>query len=82
MFFDGWISFLSETTLFLAVCVCLNSYNFEWHTFGDGLNSLLSLIFGGLLLVFPVFNFFFYRLERNYIQITNRNEVFLQKYGS
>jgi hypothetical protein len=61
-----WISFLDETYLFLLVCASLNlrSY-FEWHTIGDAINSLLALLFGVILVVFPVFVALFYRTDKN-----------------
>ncbi len=61
-----WISFLDETYLFLLVCASLNLRNyFEWHTVGDAINSLLALLFGLILVVFPVFVAIFYRTEKN-----------------
>ena len=61
-----WISFFDETYLFLLVCASLNLRGyFEWHTGGDAINSLLAILFGIILVVFPMFVAIFYRTKKN-----------------
>jgi hypothetical protein len=61
-----WVSFFDETYLFLMVCSGLNlRYYFEWIKGGDAVNSLISMSFGTILLVFPVFVAIFYRHKKN-----------------
>ena len=78
-----WISFLDETYLFLLVCVSLNiRHYFEWKEVGDALNSLLSIILGIILVVFPIFVAYFYRKEKNYERITQGDQDFKARFGS
>ena len=78
-----WISFLDETYLFLLVCVSLNLKDyFEWRKLGDALNSLLSIILGIILVVFPMFVAYFYRKEKNYERITKGDQDFKARFGS
>ncbi len=78
-----WISFLDETYLFLLVCASLNLRNyFERSAAGDAINSLLAVIFGILLVVFPIFVAFFYRTKTNFRKILERNPDFVARYGS
>ena len=77
------ISFLDETYLFLLVCASLNlSDYFEWIGVGDVLNSLVSIFFGIILVVFPIFVAYFYRREKNYELITTGDQDFKARFGS
>ena len=67
MFYDGWIRFVAETYLFLAVCVCLNCNYLIWNTFGDAFNSLWTIFFGAVLLAYPFFAAIYY--NKNYLLI-------------
>ena len=60
MFYNYWIGFLNETCIFLAVCAALNLVYFKWHTYGEAVNSLVALIFGLALILFPFFVGIFY----------------------
>ena len=60
MFYNYWIGFLNETCIFLAVCVALNLVCFEWHAYGEAVNSLVTLIFGLALVFFLFFVGIFY----------------------
>ena len=78
-----WISFLDETYLFLLVCASLNlSDYFEWIGVGDVLNSLLSIIIGITLVVFPFCVAIFYSREKNYERITKGDQDFKARFGS
>jgi hypothetical protein len=77
-----WISFLDETYLFLLVCVSLNLREyFYWKLVGDAFNSLLALMFGILVVIFPIFVAIFYSYKPNYEKIEKRNPDFLARYG-
>ena len=77
------ISFLDETYLFLLVSASLNlSDYFEWIGIGDVLNSLLSILFGIILVVFPFFVAIFYSREKNYERITKGDQDFKARFGS
>ena len=83
MFYDAWIKFFSETFLFLAVCVGLNlRYNFVWSSYGDGLNSLLAIIFGLMLVAFLFFVPIFYSKEKNYMRIKLNDVDFVARFGT
>ena len=70
--YDFWISFLDETYLFLLICSGLNLKNyFEWQRGGDAANTVIAILFGFILLSFPVFVSIFYSREKNYDLITN-----------
>lgn len=70
MFYDFWIGFFDETYLFLMVCSGLNlRYYFKWTTAGTAFNSLISLTFGMILVVFPIFITIFYNFKKNYEMI-------------
>ena len=78
-----WISFLDETYLFLLVCVGLNIRDyFEWRKGGDAINSLLALLFGTILVIFPIFVAIFYSFKKNYILIRKGDSDFLARFGS
>ncbi len=78
-----WISFFDETYLFLLVCACLNLRgHFEWYTGGDAMNSLLALLFGILMVIFPIFVAIFYRTNSNLQKIREGNADFIARYGS
>ena len=44
MFFDYWLSLLGETYLFLAVCTFLNFNYLKWESFGEGINSFITVV--------------------------------------
>jgi hypothetical protein len=60
MFFNNWIGFFNETYLFLGVCVAINTFYFCFDSFGNVTNSLFTLLFGIIILMFPFFTFIFY----------------------
>ncbi len=65
------------------VCSALNlRFNFEWKRAGDAVNSLISLAFGMLLLLFPIFVLIFYNLKKSQYLIKKRDSDFKARYGS
>ena len=82
MFFDYWIKFTQETYLFLGVCVFLNFNYFHFHSIGNKLNSVLSIILGLGLLLFPFILLGFYNLSANLNKIFTRDKEFASKYCS
>jgi hypothetical protein len=81
--YDFWISFFDESYLFLMVCAGLNMrYYLKWQEGGDAANSLLSLLFGFVLVIFPFFVAIFYNLEKNYERIWKDDEGFRARCGS
>jgi hypothetical protein len=65
------------------VCSALNlRFNFEWKRGGDAVNSLISLAFGMLLLLFPIFVLIFYNLKKSQYLIKKRDSDFKARYGS
>jgi len=81
MFFNSWIAFLSEAYLFLAVCAGLNIYYLRWNSYGETINSALSITIAVLLLIFPFYTILFYAQAKNYKLIEQRNSEFLERYG-
>lgn len=69
MFYNSWISFVSENYLFLSVCAALNVYYFRWDTPGNVLNSLLTVIVGTVLGLYLLFVPCFYLRRNNYLLI-------------
>ena len=82
MFFNYWVGFFQETYLFLAVCVGLNLLYLKWGAYGEGFNSLLSIIFGALIIAYPLFVVVFYNLKKNQVNILAADEEFFDRYGS
>lgn len=82
MFYNYWIGFINETYLFLAVCALLNYQFLSFRSYGDGINSLLSVFFGVVLALFPLFVAVFYNTPRNLTKIIRLNEEFLARYGN
>lgn len=82
IFLDGWIKFFNDTYLFLAVCILLNCYFFRWGTSGDVFNSLVTISFGAIVILFPIFLAIFYNLNKNYKLILQNDASFLGKFGS
>lgn len=60
VFFDGTIAFLNETYILLGVSCALNTYYLYWNTCGNVLNSVISVVLGTILVLFPVFVTIFY----------------------
>lgn len=81
MFYGNHIAFMNETFLFLGVCVALNTRYFSFETYGDTVNSFLTIIFGILILTFPIFVIVFYNLPKNYKKMLNNDEEFMARYG-
>lgn len=69
MFYNSWISFVSENYLFLSVCAALNVYYFRWDTLGNVLNSLLTVIVGTVLGLYLLFLPCFYLRSKNLLLI-------------
>ncbi len=82
MFYDYWLVFLSESYIFLSVCVCLNLRYLRWYNFGDAVNSLLTIVTGFFIVAFPIFVAIFYSLKRNLERILHRDENFMSRFGS
>lgn len=82
MFFNGWISIIKDTYLFLAVCVCLNSYYLRWNSFGEIFNSVLALTFGAALVLYSTLLPVFYNTKSSQLAIQTRDQSFNEKYGS
>ncbi len=82
MFFNYWIGFVNETYLFLAVCAALNLYFLQFDTYGDTINSCLTLLFGGVLVLFPFFVGTFYNLPKSFERILSLNEEFFARFGN
>jgi hypothetical protein len=81
--FGFLISFLDETYLFLLVCAFLNLRDyFIWIGVGNVLNILLSIFFGIILVVFPIFVAIFYTREKNYERMTKGDQDFKARFGS
>ena len=79
MFFNYWVGFINETYLFLAVCAGLNVHYLRFGHYGDAINSSIALIFGSLIILFPIFVGIFYNISRNYTKIVTREEDFLAR---
>jgi hypothetical protein len=69
MFYNSWISFVSENYLFFSVCAALNVYYFRWDTPGNFLNSLLTVIVGTVLGLYLLFLPCFYLRSNNLLLI-------------
>ena len=86
MKYDGWLTLISETFLFASVCAGLNLYyNFSWKSFGDGVNTLVSIIVAVVIIAFVFFVAIFYWKERNILKmvsIRNRDHEFIARFGS
>jgi hypothetical protein len=65
MFWNNWLGFFYETYLFLGVCVALNCWYFNFNTYGNAFNSLVSVIFGFVLLILPFFVGILYNLPES-----------------
>lgn len=81
MFFNGWIGLINETYLFLCVCTCINFYYFNFDTYGNVINSILTLVFAFLLIAFPFYVACFYSLNSVYCNILAKDRDFFAKYG-
>jgi hypothetical protein len=62
MFYDYWLSLLFENYIFLAVCASLNFMYMQWQTYGDAINSFLTVCTGISVVAFPIFVALFYNL--------------------
>ncbi len=82
MFYNYWVGFINETYLFLAVCALLNYQFLTFRSFGDSINSLLSVFFGVVLALFPPFVAVFYNTPTNLTKIITVNEDFIARYGN
>ena len=82
MFFGYWFGFLNETYLFLAVCVALNLRYLSLGSYGEIINSSLSIFFGLLIAGLPIFAAIFYTIPSNLIKIVGKDENFLARYGA
>lgn len=75
MFWNSWVGFYNETYLFLSVCASINLYCYPlFNTAGNAFNSLLSILFGCLLLLFPLYVTVFYNLPSVYPLILKQDE--------
>ena len=69
MFFNNWITFINETYLFLGMCAAINFYYLYFDTYGNIANSALSIFFGTVILLFPLYVIIFYSSQKNYALI-------------
>jgi hypothetical protein len=81
MFFNNWIGFFNETYLFLGVCAALNTFYLRFNTAGNAFNSIVTIVFGLAILVFPFFVAIFYNIPKFYKRIIEKDEEFLQRFG-
>lgn len=77
MFFNKWIGFFNETYLFLGCCAALNTHYFYFNTAGNAFNSIVTIIFGSGILLFPLFMATFYLIPRCFKLVKNGDEEFL-----
>lgn len=82
MFYNYWVGFISETYLFLAVCVSLNLTYLNWTSYGKVFNSLMSISISAILIAFPVFVVTFYNLRNNFSRILSADEEFFDRFGN
>ena len=82
MFFNYWIMFTNESYLFLGVCIFLNFNYFHFDSYGNALNSVISVILALGIVFFPFFVILFYNLKSNIEKITTRNSEFLERFGA
>ena len=61
MFHNDWLGLFTDTYLFLGICVALNFNYFSFNSYGNVLNSVLSVIFAIILTSLPIFVGLFYR---------------------
>jgi uncharacterized membrane-anchored protein len=64
LFFDKMFSFINETYVLLAVSAGLNVFYLRWDSFGNGLNSLITVVILGIVIGFPIFIKYFYSSKR------------------
>ncbi len=80
MFMNDWIALISDTFLFLGVCVALNLKEFSFSTYNNAINSFLAVIFGLILLAFPFFVGIFYR---RFTKLSVKEVIeFVSRYGN
>jgi hypothetical protein len=82
MFWNGWIRFLDENYLFLGVCCAINLHYLRFDSFGNMLNSLVTVIVTGLCLLFPIFVGLFYSRGSVMSQILDFSSDFHSKFGA
>ena len=86
MFFDGWLTLISETFLFASVCAGLNLYyNFSWKSYGDGINTFTSIFVAVVLIAFVFFVAIFYCYKKNFKKMRSREKrdyEFIARFGS
>lgn len=80
-FFDGTLAFLNETYILLGVSCALNTYYLYWNTAGNVLNSVISVVLGSILILFPVFVTIFYNSESVFKKIASGDKYFLERFG-
>ena len=74
MFYDAWLTLTSENFLFASVCAGLNlHYNFSWKSFGDGLNTLISIVVGVVIVAFIFFVPIFYSKKKYFSKMLRRD---------
>ena len=83
MRFNYWIGLLDETYLFLAVCCGLNLlFFYSWDSFGDSINTLVSIVLSSAIILFPFIVTFLYGHPANLKRILSRDANFMARYGS
>ena len=73
---------MSETYILLAICAALNLYHFYFNTFGNAVNSLITVVLVAVVIGLPFFIRFFYGSKRNVDKIWNQEPEFINKFGS
>ena len=81
LFYNGTFSYLNETYIVLLTCCCIGVLYLRWDSPGNLLNSLLALLFGTLLLVYPVAVSVLYSRPASYKKILSRDSDFASRFG-
>ncbi len=83
MKFNYWITLISETYMFLAVCSGLNLFFYcRWDSIGDSVNSVMAIVCSSLILLMPFFVLTWFSYPKNYIKVLKHDKDFLMRYGS
>ena len=54
------VLWLYEVYIYLAASFCLNTFYFKWDTYGNGANSLFTILSAWICFVFPIFVGYFF----------------------
>jgi hypothetical protein len=74
MKFNYWITLISETYMFLAVCSGLNLFFYcRWDSIGDSVNSVMAIVCSSLILLMPFFVLIWFSYPKNYIKVLKQD---------